>query len=37
MPAGKAVTVKSGNGDTSGSGGILTITTGTAVGTDSWC
>lgn len=34
MPAGKAVTLKSGNGATSGSGGILTITTGTAVGTN---
>lgn len=34
MSAGKPVTVKSGNGSTNGSGGILTITTGTAVGTD---
>jgi hypothetical protein len=34
MPAGKAVTFKSGSGTTSGSGGVLTITTGAAVGTD---
>jgi hypothetical protein len=34
MPAGKAVTFKSGPGTTSGSGGVLTITTGAAVGTD---
>jgi hypothetical protein len=34
MPAGKAVTFKSGSGTTSGSGGVLTLTTGTAVGTD---
>ena len=34
MPAGKAVTLKSGNGDTSGSGGLFTINTGTAVGTN---
>lgn len=34
MPAGKAVTFKSGTGTTSGSGGVLTITTGAAVGTD---
>ena len=34
MPAGKAVTFKSGSGTTSGSGGDLTITTGAAVGTD---
>ena len=34
MPAGKDVTLKSGNGDTSGIGGILTITTGTSVGTN---
>ena len=34
MPAGKAVTLKSGNGAISGSGGILTITTGTATGTN---
>jgi hypothetical protein len=34
MPAGKNVTFKSGSGTTSGSGGVLTITTGTAVGTN---
>ena len=34
MPAGKTVTFKSGSGTTSGSGGVLTITTGVAVGTD---
>jgi hypothetical protein len=34
MPAGKTVTFKSGSGTTSGSGGVLTITTGAAVGTD---
>jgi hypothetical protein len=34
MPAGKTVTFKSGSGTTNGSGGVLTITTGTAVGTN---
>ena len=34
MPAGKSIEFKSGSGTTNGSGGVLTFTTGTAIGTN---
>ena len=34
MPAGKSIEFKSGSGTSSGSGGVLTFTTGTAIGTN---